>query len=159
MRVAIIGSRDYQWVFGGGVEDTYQLARSSKSPYARGRPCPDGAPYIQDAVRKLGPEDFVVTGGATGADYWGEHYARLEYVSRIVHEANWQKHGSSAGPIRNKLIISDVDVVLAFYSDKSKSRGTVQAVSLANQRGLPVFEFDALTEDRPSWYDSWYQTR
>lgn len=53
------------------------------------------------------------------------------------HPADWDKHGRSAGPIRNReMVLSGVDHVLAFHLNGS--RGTAQAVRYAKQRGVPV---------------------
>jgi hypothetical protein len=152
MKVAIIGSRDYAWDFMGmkpSVENDYFVGRPDwDKPHLR-KP-------IHDAVARLTPEDYVVSGAATGADWWGEYFARQERVGRSIHPAFWSKYDTSAGMIRNRLVVDFADCVLAFFTDRTKSRGTVGAIGLAQKKGIPVYEFDALTEDRPSWYDTWY---
>jgi hypothetical protein len=128
MRVAIVGSRDYT----------------------------DGT-FIEMCVRQLSAGDYVVSGGASGADFLAEKYAMRMGVSRIIHEAYWAKHGKSAGPIRNSLIVKDSDCVLAFYTNRSESRGTLNCVSQAKSKGIPVFEYDAATEAKPEWLWTWYK--
>ncbi len=139
MKVAIVGSRDFAW------HDT-----PWDEPRTEGKQV-----FIQQVVGRLTQGDYVVTGGAAGADFWAEYFAVHYKVSRIVHEAQWEKYGKSAGPIRNRLVVSDADVLFAFYSDKSKSRGTQNCVSQALKSGIPVFEYDAATEDEPVWKDTW----
>ena len=152
MNVAIIGSRDFGWEMGPlkpSVENDYNVGWPDLDS-----PLPD---VIEGCVKRLDPEDYVVSGAATGSDWWGEEFARAERVGRIIHPAHWKKYGTAAGMRRNHLIIRDAEVVLAFFSDKSKSRGTVGSIDLAHKKGLTVYEFDASVDtDLPPWYDTWY---
>lgn len=151
MKLAIVGSRDYGWYLG-------DCKPSLGNYYWCGDPLGDsGTDLILGVVSKLSPLDYVVTGGATGADWWAEHSASRHRVGRIIHIPDWDRYGTKAGPIRNSLIVKDADGLMAFYTDKSKSRGTADSVGKARKKGIPVFEFDALTEDTPSWYDTWYE--
>lgn len=48
------------------------------------------------------PEEIeIVSGGAMGADCWGEHYAAERGLKKKVFLANWNEYGNAAGPIRN----------------------------------------------------------
>lgn len=152
MKVAIVGSRDYHWNMLG-------FKPSIKNLYRVGIPDrlnPDF--FIEDAVSRLNPEDQVVSGGATGADWWAESSAREYNVGRIIYAAHWDKYGASAGPIRNTKIVNDADVLLAFYSDKSKSRGTKDSVTKARNKGILVFEYDEATQSTPPWLDEWHRS-
>jgi hypothetical protein len=151
MKVAIIGSRDYAWDMEGkkpSLENHYWVGKPRQCLLSES---------IYDAVEKLGPRDYVVSGGATGADYWGEVAAQNLRVSRTIHIPDWDEYGTAAGMIRNKLIIADADVVLAFFTDRSQSRGTVGSIGLAEKKNIPVFEFDASKEVTPAWLDGWYE--
>ena len=128
MKVAIVGSRDFDWT------------PTKKNEYTKGKRM-----FIEMLVASLGHEDYVVSGGANGVDTWAEHYAMRHDVSRIIHEADWGKHGKAAGPIRNALIVRDADILFAFYTDRATSRGTNNCVSQAKRKNIPVFEFDAKT--------------
>lgn len=44
----------------------------------------------------------IVSGGAAGADCWGEHYAAQNGYSKKVFLADWDTYGLSAGPRRNE---------------------------------------------------------
>lgn len=129
LKVAIVGSRDF------GIDDTLPSAGMDK--------------LIKSLVAEMDNEDYVVSGGATGADTWGEYYARFYNVGRIVHAAHWEKHGKAAGHIRNALIVKDADVLFAFYTDRTTSRGTLNCVSKARKKGIDVYEYDAKTN---RWY-------
>lgn len=137
MKVAIVGSRDY-----GDYPMTFRMYRE----------------YIRDVVDYLDARDYIITGGATGADSWAEFYAKDCKVGRIVHEPQWGMYGKNAGAIRNQLIVDDADVLFAFYSNKSKSRGTIISVNMAKKKGIPVFEYDASQEKEPSWINNWQST-
>jgi hypothetical protein len=136
MKVAIIGSRDFAMVPGSSTEGQEI--------------------FIRIAIAKLWHSDYIVSGGANGADFWGEFYARQCAVGRIIHEADWGLYGKSAGPIRNTLIVESADCVLAFFSNRVESRGTRNCVAQAKKKGIPVYEYDAATEMVPSWLDTWY---
>jgi hypothetical protein len=133
MKVAIVGSRDF----------AVETKRHSPS-YAK-------HVFIEYLVSQLDSTDYVVTGGANGADLWAEFFAKRQRVGRIVHEADWDSHGRSAGPRRNALVVKDADIMFAFYTDKTTSRGTANAVSQARKKGIPVYEYDASEEESPSW--------
>ena len=136
MKVAIVGSRDF------ALKPEHYTARQEV--------------FIQNAVSRMRHTDYIVSGGANGADFWAEYFARNYSVGRIIHAADWNGHGKSAGPIRNALIVESADCLLAFYTDRSKSRGTNNCVAQARKKGIPVYEYDAATEVVPSWLETWY---
>lgn len=89
---------------------------------------------------------YVIEGGATGADEAAREWAtaRVEDdVESITVEAEWDKHGKAAGPIRNIKMLDDHDpeFVLAFHNDLESSKGTKHCVTEAAKRGLLVYRF------------------
>jgi len=60
--------------------------------------------------------DVLVCGGAPGADRLAEQWAAQRLVECRVYKANWAKYGKAAGPIRNRLMLSDErpSLVVAF---------------------------------------------
>lgn len=80
--------------------------------------------------------DTIVSGGARGADTLAEKFAHENNLLLIVKEAEWDKYGRSAGPRRNKLIVEEADVVVAFPTPSS--RGTWNTVNLAKEAGKRV---------------------
>jgi hypothetical protein len=82
----------------------------------------------------------VVSGGARGPDTYAENWARLNKVPLTVHKPDWDKHGKSAGYIRNVDIVHDSDLLLAFYDGSSK--GTRHTMNLAKQKGIKVYVID-----------------
>ena len=68
------------------------------------------------------------------ANEWAKTKAEIK---RWVCKADWDKHGKSAGPIRNARMLGwKPDVVVAFPGDV----GTRDCVSKAKAAGIPVRE-------------------
>lgn len=73
----------------------------------------------------------VISGGAKGADAIAERYAAEHGIPITVYPADWKRYGRGAGMIRNKQIIDDADVVVAFWDGVSK--GTKHSIELARK--------------------------
>lgn len=114
MRILITGSRDWT--------DKVAVANAIREAWLT-----FGRPY----------GTIVVHGGATGADYIADVYAkRLGFITE-PHKAEWDKHGKAAGPIRNKeMVDAGADVCLAFI--KNNSKGATGCAALAEKAGIPV---------------------
>jgi hypothetical protein len=67
-------------------------------------------------------------------------------VSRIIHEADWERHGKKAGPIRNRLIVRDADVGFAFFTDWSNSKGTMNCLKQMRDADVPAISYDAKSD-------------
>ena len=78
----------------------------------------------------------IVSGTARGADKLGERYAREKGYDIKEFPANWDKHGKSAGYIRNDEMAQYADMLIAFWDGTSK--GTKHMIDLANKRSLKV---------------------
>lgn len=79
----------------------------------------------------------VVNGGAKGADAIARQYARVTYnVREETVPAEWDKHGNSAGPIRNQIMLElyPISLVIAFDG----GRGTADMAARAKAKGLTV---------------------
>jgi hypothetical protein len=75
--------------------------------------------------------DEIVSGGAKGADALGKKFANEFKLKYTEFPADWNKHGKSAGYIRNEQIIKHSDKVIAFWDGKSK--GTMHSINLARK--------------------------
>ena len=73
----------------------------------------------------------IISGGARGADAIAERYASEHGIPITVYPADWERYGRGAGMIRNKQIIADADVVIAFWDGASK--GTKNSIELARK--------------------------
>jgi len=78
----------------------------------------------------------IISGGARGADSLGELYALNKSIPVKIFKADWSKYGKAAGFIRNKDIIDNCDMVIAFWDGKSK--GTQHSINLANKQDKTV---------------------
>lgn len=95
---------------------------------------------MRDFVRALPAGTVVVSGGARGVDSWAAEAAIERGLETFVFQADWDRHGNRAGPLRNAEIVAHSDRVVAFWD--GKSRGTLNTVLLAKERGLPILIFD-----------------
>lgn len=79
----------------------------------------------------------VVHGGARGADYIADVYAKRSGFVTEPHEADWKKFGYGAGPKRNQeMVDAGADICLAF--PKPDSKGTLDCMARAEKAGIPV---------------------
>lgn len=81
----------------------------------------------------------VVSGGASGVDILGEKWARAHSIPVKRFPADWELHGKSAGPIRNKEMANYADALIAIWD--GKSRGTANMIQLARKSNLPIFVY------------------
>lgn len=95
---------------------------------------------IYEGLCRMGRDTVVVHGNARGADKMCDAVAkRLGYVT-IPYDANWEQHGRSAGPIRNRQMYKehpDIQFWLAFHNNFERSRGTRDMVGVLMKAGVP----------------------
>lgn len=86
---------------------------------------------------------LIITGGARGADFWAHMWASHNKKEVKIYEADWDKHGKSAGMIRNREMLryAHPEVVIAFPGE----RGTADMVKISKKAGVEVVE--VLEED------------
>jgi len=85
-------------------------------------------------------EVIIVSGGAEGVDSLAQRIAKKYGLTIIIHYPRWSVWGRAAGPVRNRKIVADADVVLAIKG--SKSRGTIDTIRKAREAGKEVLEID-----------------
>lgn len=79
----------------------------------------------------------VVSGGAKGVDALGERYADEMNIPLVIFFADWNTHGRSAGPIRNKKMAENADALIAIWD--GRSRGTKNMIETAQKMKLFVY--------------------
>ena len=84
------------------------------------------------------PDIVIVSGGARGADALAKRYAEEKRYAYCEFPANWDKHGKTAGPIRNAEMHKFISRfpkrgAVAFWDGKSK--GTASNFELAKKYG------------------------
>ena len=81
--------------------------------------------------------NVVISGGANGADYIAECYAKFNNFQFKKYSADWEKYGKNAGFIRNKTIVNNADRLIAFHD--GRSHGTLNSIMLALTKRIPVY--------------------
>ena len=91
---------------------------------------------IQMALSVYGYDVDLCHGGARGADSIAGEIAAGWGIPVSIFQADWQKHGKRAGPIRNQQMLDEFkpDVVLAF--PVPSSRGTFDMIERARKAGV-----------------------
>ncbi len=92
---------------------------------AGGRDIPltyDSVMRYLDIIEKLDRMYFItgILSGKckTGGDWIGEHYARIERIKVQPYQADWDKYGLAAGPIRNEEMAKDAHGIILFRGNK-----------------------------------------
>lgn len=133
-KLAIVGSRDYPDL--GQVSAYLDLFCSEQEQY-RMAPSTTAEGYPEPGYD---PMPVLISGGARGADSAAVEYGKRAWnLEAIVFPAEWDKHGTKAGFIRNKLIVDAADFIVAFWD--GESRGTKLTIDLAlkERKHLEVF--------------------
>lgn len=93
---------------------------------------------------------WIISGGAQGADEYGEMIARAESIAMRLFRADWKMHGRAAGPIRNEQMAKNADACLVVWD--GKSRGSYSMIRLACMHGLDVVVwYYGEAAGRPPW--------
>ena len=80
----------------------------------------------------------LINGGYhTGIDAVAREYAKLHNIRTEIYSANWNDHGPAAGPIRNRLMASKAEALIAVYRERTP--GTQNMILEAKKRKLRVF--------------------
>ena len=78
----------------------------------------------------------IVSGGAVGVDKIGEEYANFINIGTEIYLPDWKKYGRSAGFVRNKDIIKNSQMTVAFWDGKSK--GTLNSIEYSKKLKHPT---------------------
>lgn len=87
----------------------------------------------------------LILGGARGADTLAKEWAIKNSVEYLEIKAEWNKHGKSAGAIRNMYMIDISDALISFWDGKSS--GTKHAIDYAKAKDMTditIFRFDKI---------------
>lgn len=91
---------------------------------------------VREFVSKLKPGTIVVSGGADGVDKAAEVQAKACGLNVEIYYPRWDLHGKGAGFARNRLIVANSDMVVAFWD--GKSNGTKHSIGVAHELNKPV---------------------
>lgn len=93
-----------------------------------------------DACDQLGTIRIteVISGCAQGVDKIGEEWAVDHGIHIRRFPADWDTHGKSAGPIRNREMARHAEAVILIWD--GTSRGSADMLRVAGEAGLVVYE-------------------
>jgi hypothetical protein len=92
-----------------------------------------------DLIDNWLPTDIlIISGEASGADTLAADFALVHCTQYRGYPADWNKHGRSAGYIRNQKMLNEEhpDLVVAFPG----GRGTANMIEIARKAGVKVME-------------------
>jgi hypothetical protein len=112
VRVLVCGGRDYD-------DKDYVFRQLDRLHAAKGVEC-------------------IIHGNARGADSLAKLWAITRGIPHLPYPADWNTHGKSAGPIRNREMLADSkpDGVVAFPGGK----GTSDMVTISRAAGVKVWD-------------------
>ena len=87
--------------------------------------------------------DCIISGGATGADLFGEKWAKSMDIPIERFIPDWDEYGKSAGMLRNIEMANHGNCLLAIWDEESK--GTKQMIEVARNRKLLISVFSTKT--------------
>lgn len=82
----------------------------------------------------------IVCGGARGVDSLGKLFGEANNIPIKLFPANWEKHGKTAGMIRNNEMAKYADVLIAFWD--GKSTGTAHMITKMQHKEHYIFLYD-----------------
>lgn len=78
--------------------------------------------------------DTIISGGAKGIDSLAAEYATAHGLALVEIRPDYAKNGRGATFIRNREIVDNADMVVAFWNGTSK--GTRYTIDYANKKGV-----------------------
>ena len=100
----------------------------------------DDSRFVNYHLSRLDDEYFfecLIHGNAPGADKLCGEWAKSKNIKVISVDANWERYGKAAGPIRNKEILKyKPDILISFPG----GRGTNNMISEARKLGVTHIE-------------------
>jgi hypothetical protein len=99
---------------------------------------------VRSYIDSLEGDVTIVSGGARGVDSVAEQQAKKRGLPVEIYRAEWERFGKSAGFRRNRDIVTNADMVVAFWD--GRSRGTENTINLAKREGIPIHIFQGNDE-------------
>lgn len=81
----------------------------------------------------------IVSGGAKGADKLAQKYTKKHNIPIKIFKPDWKRFGKRAGIVRNREIVENSDLVIAFWDGKSKgTKFTIEYAKSLNKEVVIV---------------------
>lgn len=91
--------------------------------------------------------DLIVSGGAKGADTFGELYALKNNIPTKIFIPDWSK-GRGAGHIRNTDIVNNSELIIAFWDEISPGTKNSVEKAMKSNKKIIIYNFTNNTEKR-----------
>lgn len=96
--------------------------------------------YVKEVLKDL-DIDEIVCGGAKGADYLGAWFAKDNDITISLFEANWDKYGRSAGPMRNAEMSEYCTDAIGFWDGRSSGTGHMRETCKKMGKPVEIFSY------------------
>lgn len=104
------------------------------------RDCTDHRVVMEtlNKIFSVNKPEVVISGGATGVDFFGECWARENEIDIEIYPAKWKKFGNPAGPKRNELMAQKATHCIVIW--KGSSKGSKNMIETAKKYKLILRE-------------------
>lgn len=107
--------------------------------------------FIFSSIKMLGITNIteIVSGGAPGVDLEGEHFASHMHLPVKRFLPDWDKHGKSAGPKRNRQMAEYADALLLIWDGQSKGSSSMKQEAIKLRRSvyeIVIREYDEVID-------------
>ena len=100
----------------------------------------DDYEYLKQSLNDIVYDNIIIiSGAAKGADSLGEKWAAENGHSVLRFNADWDKHGRSAGPIRNAEMVKFIEqqtAKMAVFFWNGKSSGTKHCIECCKKADI-----------------------
>ncbi len=101
---------------------------------------------VHNRLMKIVNESYdritIIEGGYYGADDCANRFCKdnPDLVDHLQFKADWKQFKNAAGPIRNRKMLNEgkPNRVLAFTNDLRRSKGTLDMITIARAKDVPV---------------------
>lgn len=87
-------------------------------------------------------QDVIIEGEARGADRLAATWGDAHGIPVERYPADWDQYGKRAGYVRNQQMLDEgkPELVVAFYADQARTKGTAMMVDIARKAGVECWE-------------------
>lgn len=111
---------------------------------------------IYNVIKEFDKDTVIIHGNCRGVDKLAGKVGENLGMKIEVYDADWNRYGKGAGPIRNKqmLVQGKPTLVIAFHKNYENSKGTKNMIKQANNDGLFIILYDDASSDGLFIYDN-----
>jgi hypothetical protein len=105
-------------------------------------------------IKSLPKDTIIIEGECRGADIQAKLSAIKHKLTVESYPAQWARYGKGAGILRNTEMLETgkPDLVVAFHENLTKSRGTLNMITQAMAKGVPVKVYNGVVWFIPTAY-------